>query len=68
MAVGFTLAEILGRAPSCRKEPHETEGKALAAVRSLARRKMDRPELGRLRPYRCPRCGAWHTGHAREES
>jgi hypothetical protein len=45
------------------KRRYPTAGAALAAMRSLQRRTMDRPEEGALNVYKCRRCLAWHVGH-----
>ena len=50
-----------------RKLRHRTRGAAEAAMRSLVRRDLDRPEIGALNVYKCPRCLSWHVGHSREE-
>lgn len=47
----------------CRKRRYSTPGAAEAAMRSLIRRELHRPELGTLNVYQCRRCLAWHVGH-----
>jgi hypothetical protein len=47
----------------CRKRRYSTRGAAEAAMRSLIRRELHRPEDGRLHAYQCPRCLTWHVGH-----
>lgn len=49
-----------------RKRRHSSQGAAEAAMRSLAKRELHRPEDGALNVYACPRCLTWHVGHHRE--
>jgi hypothetical protein len=44
---------------------HPSKGAADAAIRSLIRRGLHRPEDGRLHSYPCVRCFRWHVGHSR---
>ncbi len=56
VADGMTWFELR----SCRdKARFASRGEARLAARSMERR-----EGGRLNPYHCRFCGAWHIGHA----
>jgi hypothetical protein len=69
----FTLADA-GLRPLARrmsiilfcqgKRRHASEGASRAAMRSLVRRDLHRPDQGALHVYRCPRCLTWHVGHS----
>ena len=50
-----------------RKQRHPTRGAAEAAMRSLMRRELHRPEVGTLNVYWCPRCLNWHVGHQHKQ-
>jgi hypothetical protein len=50
-----------------RKRQHRSQGAAEAAIRSLIKRGLHRPEDGALNSYHCPRCLRWHVGHRRED-
>jgi hypothetical protein len=47
------------------KQQHNSEGKALAALRSLAKITSEE-ELKLLRVYQCIFCHKWHVGHGSE--
>jgi len=70
----FTLADDAGLRSLARrmsltlfcqgKRRHASAGAAQAAMRSLVRRDLHRPEQGTLHVYRCHRCLTWHVGHS----
>lgn len=43
----------------------QCDGKVAYVDKATAKRAARKTEyrLGRMRPYRCPHCGAWHIGH-----
>lgn len=49
----------------CGKHCHQSEGKALAQLRSLVKRGMC--EEDEMRAYRCHICNAWHVGHRTQQ-
>lgn len=76
--MSFTLGDIVGfkigddevhrRTWCLGKTGHATPGAAAAALRSLVKRGLDRPEHGDNHVYQCPRCLKYHTGHQRKET
>jgi hypothetical protein len=62
----YGLRRLFWREPSvCKrtgKHRHKSKGSAEAALRSLVKRGLDRPEEGELHVYECS-CRRWHVGH-----
>jgi hypothetical protein len=49
--------------PCWRKEKHQSQGKAEAALRSMRRQSEWLRDGDRLNVYQCVHCRQWHVGH-----
>lgn len=50
----------------CGKTRYHSEHAAKADIRAMQRAGKSRTYEGRLHPYVCPECRAWHVGHTEQ--